>query len=121
MLVEWAMAGLGIADVPTFLLADHIDSGALEPVLLDYSTEDYGMFVVRPPGSYVPGKVRVLIDSHIDHSVAEANVDLKPRVSFRTLGPSNAVISIDMENAPDNQPVDTSHSQAIGIARIAGR
>src|SRR5690606_20449668 len=43
MLVEWAMAGLGIADVPTFLLADHIDSGALEPVLLDYSTEDYGM------------------------------------------------------------------------------
>ncbi|WP_298725912.1 LysR family transcriptional regulator [uncultured Ferrovibrio sp.] len=74
-IVEWAVAGLGIADVPTFLLNDQFESGALEPLLLDYSTEDYGIFVVRPPGSHVPGKVRVLIESLVERFGGEPHWD----------------------------------------------
>jgi DNA-binding transcriptional LysR family regulator len=61
-LLNWAMAGLGIVQLPSFLISDALDSGALEPLLLDYPAPEFGIHVVRPPGSYVPGKVRVLID-----------------------------------------------------------
>nr|WP_246529309.1 LysR family transcriptional regulator [Microvirga zambiensis] len=65
-ILQWAIAGYGIADAPSFLAADAIESGALVPLLLDYPMPEYGIYVVRPPGSYVPGKVRVLIDMLVD-------------------------------------------------------
>lgn len=37
-IIQWALAGLGLAMVPTFLIPDHIESGALVPLLLDYPT-----------------------------------------------------------------------------------
>lgn len=61
-ILQWAIAGLGIADAPSFLAYDAVESGALEPLLLDYPRPEYGVYIVRPPGSHVPGKVRVLID-----------------------------------------------------------
>jgi DNA-binding transcriptional LysR family regulator len=62
-IVQWALAGQGVALVPTFLVPDEIAGGALVPLLLDYPTPEFGVYIVRPPGSYVPGKVRVLIDT----------------------------------------------------------
>jgi DNA-binding transcriptional LysR family regulator len=65
-ILQWAIAGLGIADAPSFLVSDAIESGALEPLLLNYPRPEYGIHVVRPPGSHVPGKVRVLIDTLVE-------------------------------------------------------
>jgi len=65
-ILQWAIAGLGIADAPSFLVSDAIASGALEPLLPGYPTPEYGIYVVRPPGSHVPGKVRVLIDTLVE-------------------------------------------------------
>jgi len=64
--LQWATAGLGIAEGPSFLVSDAIDSGALEALLTDYGRPEHGIYVVRPPGSYVPGKVRVLIDTLVE-------------------------------------------------------
>jgi DNA-binding transcriptional LysR family regulator len=64
--LQWAIAGLGIAEGPSFLASDAIESGALEPLLLDYARPEYGIYVVRPPGAHVPGKVRVLIDTLVE-------------------------------------------------------
>jgi DNA-binding transcriptional LysR family regulator len=61
-MVEWAIAGLGIAEAPSFLVSDAIESGALVPLLRDYPGPEFGIYVVRPPGAHVPGKVRVTID-----------------------------------------------------------
>lgn len=65
-ILQWAAAGLGIAHAPSFLLAEPIESGALQPLLLDYPTPEIGIYVVRPPGTHVPGKVRVLIDTLVE-------------------------------------------------------
>lgn len=62
VMIRWAMEGLGIAYGPSFLVADGIESGALEPLLVDYTIADEGIHVLRPPGAYVPSKVRVLTD-----------------------------------------------------------
>ncbi|WP_449255504.1 LysR family transcriptional regulator [Bosea sp. (in: a-proteobacteria)] len=61
-LLEWAVAGLGLAVLPNFLASDAIRAGQVEHVLLDHPMPARGLFVVRPPGAFVPGKVRVLID-----------------------------------------------------------
>jgi DNA-binding transcriptional LysR family regulator len=66
-MLQWAIAGLGIAAGPSFLVGDAIESGRLEPLLLDYPMPEFGIYVVRPPGSYVPGKVRALIDTLAEH------------------------------------------------------
>lgn len=61
-LLEWAAAGLGLAVLPNFLASEAIAAKRLEHVLLDYPMPTRGLYVVRPPGAFVPGKVRVLID-----------------------------------------------------------
>jgi DNA-binding transcriptional LysR family regulator len=57
-----AVAGLGIAALPDFLIEAHLVSGALEPVLVDYPPPEGGIYVVRPPGEFASRKVRALID-----------------------------------------------------------
>jgi DNA-binding transcriptional LysR family regulator len=57
-----ALAGLGIAALPDFVIEEHIASGALEPVLINYPAPEAGLYVVRPPGEFAPRKVRALID-----------------------------------------------------------
>ena len=61
-----AVAGLGIADLPSFLVSDAIESGSVEPLLGDYPMPEHGIHVVRPPGAWVPGKVRVLVDALLE-------------------------------------------------------
>ena len=36
---------------------------------------EHGIYVVRPPGSYVPGKVRVLIDTLVERFGGEPHWD----------------------------------------------
>lgn len=61
-ILQWAIAGSGIAELPTFLLSDAIERHQLIPVLRDYPSPERGLYVLRPPGHHVPGKVRALID-----------------------------------------------------------
>jgi DNA-binding transcriptional LysR family regulator len=65
-ILQWAIAGLGIAELPSFLISDALESGELEPLLLEYPTPEFGIYVLRPPGPYVSGKVRLLIDTLVE-------------------------------------------------------
>jgi DNA-binding transcriptional LysR family regulator len=61
-LLDWAKSGLGIVQLPTFIASDAIRAGSLVPLLWEFPLQEHALYVVRPPGAYVPGKVRVLID-----------------------------------------------------------
>lgn len=65
-LVPAVLAGLGIALMPEFLIAEHVASGALTPLLPDYPMPEAGVYVVRPPGGSASSKVRVLIDIMVE-------------------------------------------------------
>lgn len=62
-----AAAGLGVAALPDFLIADDLASGALIPVMMRYPLTEAGIFVVRPPGEHPARKVRVLTELLIEH------------------------------------------------------
>lgn len=67
VLLSAALAGLGVAALPDFLIEAHLASGALTPLLSDYPPPEAGMYVVRPPGDFPPRKVRVLIDILLEY------------------------------------------------------
>jgi len=66
-LLAAALAGLGVAALPDFLVDAHVDSGALIPVLSNYPLPEAGMFVVRPPGDFPTRKVKVLTDILVEY------------------------------------------------------
>jgi DNA-binding transcriptional LysR family regulator len=57
-----ALAHLGFALFPDFIVHDDLESGALVEVLPDYSPPASGIYVVYPHRRYLPGKVRALVD-----------------------------------------------------------
>jgi DNA-binding transcriptional LysR family regulator len=65
-LVAAALAGLGIAALPDFLIEEHLASGALVSLLAEHPMPEAGLYVVRPPGSHPPRKVRALTDIMVE-------------------------------------------------------
>jgi len=62
LLREMALNGLGIVDLPIFLVEDDLRSGALMPLLEDFLKQDGGLHAVYPRAPYLAPKVRVFID-----------------------------------------------------------
>jgi DNA-binding transcriptional LysR family regulator len=62
-----AIAGLGIAALPDFLIEEHLASGALVAVMTRYPPPEGGIYVVRPPGQHPARKIRVLTELLIEH------------------------------------------------------
>lgn len=60
--VQAALAGVGIARQPTFLVADYIKDGRLVELLPDYPIANLGIYAVYPSRTFLPAKVRVAID-----------------------------------------------------------
>jgi DNA-binding transcriptional LysR family regulator len=61
-ITQAALAGAGIALQPTYMVAPHLRSGALVPVLTDYAIPDKGIFGVYSSRRFVPPILRSLID-----------------------------------------------------------
>jgi DNA-binding transcriptional LysR family regulator len=66
-LLAAALAGLGVAALPDYMIEPHAASGALAPVLTGYPPPDEGLYVVRPPSDLPPRKVRVLTDILLEY------------------------------------------------------
>lgn len=56
-----AVAGLGIADLPTYLVAEDVRRGRLETVLDDFVAVDRAVYAVYPPGRSVPARSREFV------------------------------------------------------------
>ena len=56
------LAGLGIADLPDFIVGDAIASGEVEVILKDWKQTEGSVHLVTPPGGPRPARVEVLAD-----------------------------------------------------------
>ena len=57
-----ALNGLGVVQAPVFMAQQHLDAGALRPVLVDWGTEPVPVYVVYPPNRHLSNKLRVFVD-----------------------------------------------------------
>lgn len=60
--VAAALAGLGIAQAPSFMMQEHMCRGELEPVLADWCADPVPLHVVYPPNRHLSTKLRVFVD-----------------------------------------------------------
>jgi DNA-binding transcriptional LysR family regulator len=61
------LAGLGIADLPDFIVGDAIASGEVEVILKDWKQREGAVHLVTPPGGPRPARVEVLADFLMKH------------------------------------------------------
>ncbi|RVU82840.1 LysR family transcriptional regulator [Leucothrix sargassi] len=62
MLRDAALADLGIAILPTFIVGDDIQQGKLQQILVEYTTPEIAIHVVFPSRRYLSAKVRTFVD-----------------------------------------------------------
>ena len=56
------IAGLGIADLPEFIVGDAIASGEVEVILKGWKQPEGAVHLVTPPGGPRPARVEVLAE-----------------------------------------------------------
>lgn len=61
-LIPALVAGLGIADLPEFLLGDALETGRLEEILPEWRRPHGSLYLLAPPGPIQPVRIRVLAD-----------------------------------------------------------
>lgn len=60
--LEVALTGLGIIQLPVWMLAKHLKSGRLTQILTDYNAGSIPLNAIYPQNRYVPLKVRCFVD-----------------------------------------------------------
>lgn len=68
--IGMALAGLGLCQMPAGLIREHLESGALVPVLEGFCGPDVPVQAVWPTGRQTSPRVRLLIDRPVDHGLA---------------------------------------------------
>jgi DNA-binding transcriptional LysR family regulator len=66
-LLPSVLAGLGIADLPSFIVGDAIASGEVEVILKGWKQPEGALHLVTPPGGPRPARVEVLADFLAKH------------------------------------------------------
>lgn len=54
--------GLGIANLPRFIVESDLQAGRLQTILTDFPLPEHGIYAVYPQRKYLPTKVKVLIE-----------------------------------------------------------
>ncbi len=62
MLCELASRGAGIINEPDFMVASHIETGCLTPILTDWHSESFNVYALYLSRKFLSAKVRVFID-----------------------------------------------------------
>ncbi len=66
-LMKAAEAGLGIAQIPSFMLGDALEQGRLVEILTDRPPDVLGIYAVYPQGRFPQPKLRAFIDFMTEH------------------------------------------------------
>ena len=66
-LLEAALQGLGIVNLPTWMVGPDLESGRLVEVLGDYAQPEPSVHAIYPPGRHLSAKVRAFVDFLANH------------------------------------------------------
>jgi len=61
-LLEGVLAGLGVANMPTFIVGPALASGALISLLPEYALPQHAIYAMLPERKHLPAKIRVFLE-----------------------------------------------------------
>lgn len=62
VLRDAAIAGLGVVNLPSFLLYESVNAGELVPLMVDHNWSELDIFVVYPKTTILPRRTRAFVD-----------------------------------------------------------
>jgi DNA-binding transcriptional LysR family regulator len=74
IMLQSVLAGLGLAQFPTWLAQAHLDSGALVTVLDEYAGATMPFHAIWPRSRYIQPKLRIVIDALVALAAARPDV-----------------------------------------------
>ncbi len=66
-LLEAALGGIGVVNLPTWMVGQDLCDGRLEEVLQAYSLPEPAVHAIYPPGRHLSAKVRAFVDYLVDY------------------------------------------------------
>lgn len=76
-LVDAALRGIGIIQLPDYYVQAHLDAGRLVPLLAEYSPPDEGIWAIYPPNRHLSPKVRLLL-AHLAQNLTPLTPGRRP-------------------------------------------
>lgn len=70
-ILDAALAGAGLCQLPTWLVKEHLNSGRLVPVLTDFKSAEMPINAIWPRSRFIPPRLRLLIDELVRIAVAQ--------------------------------------------------
>ncbi|MCQ4437539.1 LysR substrate-binding domain-containing protein, partial [Clostridioides difficile] len=67
MLRQFALLGMGVAILPSYLIGGDISRGALVRLLPDFRLPQVELNIAYPSRRHLPAKVRTFIDHRVEH------------------------------------------------------
>ena len=77
VIADAVLSGFGLAQLPTWLISEHLKSGDLEAVLTESSCEGWPIHALWPQVRHLAPKVRVVVDELVNRFVPVPPWDLK--------------------------------------------
>jgi LysR family transcriptional regulator for bpeEF and oprC len=75
--VALACSGVGVAQIAGHEALPYIQSGQLEPVLLDYVSVDRSIYLCFPHSEHIPPRARVFVDFIIEHLAGHPEISAR--------------------------------------------
>ncbi|GAA6150891.1 LysR family transcriptional regulator [Pseudoteredinibacter isoporae] len=72
-LLDAALKGIGIVQLPDYYVQPHLDNGRLHALLEPYQDKSEGVWGVYPPNRYLSPRIRILIDYLAEHLAKRQN------------------------------------------------
>jgi DNA-binding transcriptional LysR family regulator len=66
-LVDAALKGIGIVQLPDYYIKDHLINGTLNSLLDNYKAPDEGIWAIYPQNRHLSPKIRLLVDYLLAH------------------------------------------------------
>lgn len=83
VLLEAALAGIGVAVLPSFVVVEHLAAGRLQQVLAPFTFIKLAIHALYPSAGLLPANVRALVDLLAEHLSASPSSGSKPAPATR--------------------------------------
>ncbi|ASV99149.1 LysR family transcriptional regulator [Paraburkholderia aromaticivorans] len=113
MLRQFALLGMGVAILPSYLIGRDLASGRLVPLLCNYHLPQIDITIAYPSRLHLPAKVRTFIDHLVEHFQPQGQQTRDPRARTQAGAASGAAevmkglkrspepeLSVDADGAP---------------------
>ncbi|WP_454871985.1 LysR family transcriptional regulator [Paraburkholderia xenovorans] len=121
MLRQFALLGMGVAILPSYLIGRDLASGRLVPLLSNYRLPQIEITIAYPSRLHLPAKVRTFIDHLVEYFQQPGQQPRDPRMMTPVRSVADKVDRVEMAKGAKSLPTPALSADAARPAHKAAR